>query len=62
MSHYRAVMGTTVDCEDCPYDTEEKCTADYCVLFYNSKEPEKQYTIEQLEEMLRNAEPFMFEW
>ena len=37
-SHYRAVMGTTVDCEGCEFDSIKGCRSDEgCVLFNGSR-------------------------
>lgn len=43
MSHYRAVMATTVDCEGCKYDSEDECKADFCILFENKFQSNKRF-------------------
>ena len=54
MSHYRAVMSTTINCEGCEFDSNDACTRpDGCFLMYcNHEESQKERTIAELEEEL----------
>ena len=39
MSHYRAVMATTIDCEGCEFDGEECTRPDGCYILYQEPKP-----------------------
>ena len=59
MSHYRAVMATTVDCEGCKYDSEDECKADFCILFKNKSQSNERFnsrdTTDYLSEILKRV-------
>ena len=62
MAHYRAVMGTTIDCEGCKYDGNECSSDEGCIAFdvQRDSEPSGKPSEDNLEDWLRKHEPWMF--
>ncbi len=51
MSHYRAVMATTVDCEGCEFDSPEECKSEEGCVRLSSPKPKHDFSNLSIEDL-----------